>query len=91
MNQAQEEHILKQVLNLPKATIKGYGKIDKLGWVFQIESSEKESICTHCGQKSNKLHQNYWYLVKDLKICGENTYLKINRRQWKCYSCKKPF
>lgn len=91
MNQAQEEHILKQVLNLPKATIKGYGKIDTLGWVFQIESSKKESICSHCGKKSNKLHQNHWYLVKDLKICGENAYLKINRRQWKCYSCKKPF
>ncbi len=42
-------------------------------------------------KKSHTLHQNHRYLVKDLPW-GENfVFLEINRRQFKCEKCGKPF
>nr|WP_258001349.1 transposase family protein [Fischerella thermalis] len=56
-----------------------------------MESNAQESVCPRCGTKSQRLHQNHRYIVKDL-CCGEQqVFLEINRRQFKCSKCKKPF
>jgi transposase len=91
MNKITEEKMLEKILNLPKARIKGYEKIEGIGWVIQVESELREGVCPRCGKRSKKLHQNHWHWVRDLSICGEETYLQVNRRQWKCEECKKPF
>ncbi|MCH9055287.1 hypothetical protein L5220_05085 [Synechococcus sp. PCC 6716] len=41
--------------------------------------------------KKFHLHQNHWYLVRDLSISGRTVFLKINRRQFKSRTCGKPF
>ncbi len=91
MKKIAEEKILDELLNLPGLIIKGYKKIEGIGCIFQVESESKEAICPRCGKRSINLHQNHWHLVKDLPICGQDTYLEINRRQWKCQECKRPF
>jgi transposase len=62
-----------------------------IGLILQTESISDYSICPRCGTVSHRLHQNHRYIVKDL-LFGENpVFLEINRRQFKCDVCKKPF
>jgi transposase len=50
----------------------------------------RQVTCPRCGQSSCRLHQNHWYLARDLSISGRAVFLKVNRRQFKCHSCGKP-
>ena len=80
-----------KILNLPDISIKEHYQLDEQTYVFVLESSRKKAICPRCGTTSKKLHQNHYYLVKDLPVSNYDTYLKINRRQWKCDQCGRPF
>ena len=80
-----------KILNLPSILIKEHYQLDSHTYVFVVESSQKKAVCTRCGMMSKKLHQNHYYLVKDLPVSNYDTYLKINRRQWKCEQCNRPF
>ena len=53
--------------------------------------SAKLALRDRCGQPSHQVHQNHRYLVKDLPISGQAVYLEVNRRQFKCNNCGKPF
>jgi transposase len=44
-----------------------------------------------CGTRSHRLHQNHRYIVKDLPWGETYIFLEINRRQFKCKKCGKPF
>jgi transposase len=71
---AQELKMLEKILNLPSIMIKAYHEFEGIGWIFEVESSGKKSICPRCGQTSEHLHKNHGHLVKDLPICGKITY-----------------
>ncbi len=62
-----------------------------IGLLLQTESTSSCSICPRCGTKSHRLHQNHRYIVKDLPFGEKPVFLEINRRQFKCDICKKPF
>lgn len=83
--------MLEQILKLPNISVKEYYKLDEETCIFVVEPKAKKAICTRCGQTSHNLHQNRWHLVKDLSVSGQKTYLKVNRRQWKCKICGRPF
>ncbi|GCA70501.1 hypothetical protein MiYa_02034 [Microcystis aeruginosa NIES-2519] len=83
--------ILDKFLNLKGTSIQGYRHLENIGIVFRIESKNQKVICPHCGLESDKLHQNHRHLVKDLPISGQPVYLQVNRRQFKCDNCRKPF
>ena len=83
--------MLDKILKLPGLLIKNSQHLDNIGWIFKVESTQKSAICPPCEISSKKLHQNHFHLVKDLPICGQDTYLNINRRQWKCDQCFRPF
>jgi transposase len=59
--------------------------------VCRIESKNQKAICPRCGLESDKLHQNHRHLVKNLPISGQLVYRQVNRRQFKCNNCRKPF
>ena len=59
--------------------------------MLQVDSISKESHCHRCGTKSHRLHQNHRYVVKDLSWGEKLVFLEINRRQFKCKKCGKPF
>lgn len=84
-------NIFEQIINLPEFKVKNYQFIEGLGLVLILEKKEKKASCTSCGKKSDKLHQNYRYLVRDLPMMEHHIYLKVNRRQFKCSHCQKPF
>ncbi len=83
--------ILDKFLNLKGTCIQGYLHLENIGIVCRIESKNQKATCPRCGLESDKLHQNHRHLVKDLPISGQPVYLQVNRRQFKCDNCQKPF
>ena len=82
--------LLTELLNLLGIEVEDY--TDVAGeLILIVEAKTTEAICPRCQQKSCHLHQNHWYLVRDLSISGRTVFLKINRRQFKCRTCGKPF
>ena len=62
-------------LNLKGTYIQGYLHLENIGIVCRIESKNQKATCPRCGLESDKLHQNYRHLVKDLPISGQPVYL----------------
>ena len=61
------------------------------GGILQIESIKMESVCPRCGTRSYRLHQNHRHIIKDLPLGEQQLFLEVNKRQFKCEKCKKPF
>ncbi len=91
MRTKKEIKFLTKLLNIEGVKVISQRQHEGVGIILQLEPIEKESSCPRCGTKSHRLHQNHRYLVKDLPW-GENfVFLEINRRQFKCEKCGKPF
>lgn len=86
-----ELNIFNQIIKLAELKVKDYQFIEGFGLVLMVENIEKKARCPRCGKKSDRLHQNHEYLVRDLPQSEHQVYLKVNRRQLKCDRCKKPF
>jgi len=82
--------LLTEILNLPGIEVEDYTDIAGQ-LILAVEARSTEAICPRCQQTSHHLHQNHWYLARDLSISGRIVFLKINRRQFKCQTCDKPF
>ncbi|MEG4458830.1 ISL3 family transposase [Microcoleus sp. N9_A1] len=83
--------VLTELLNIQGIKVTQMSQQPGIGIILQVESTERESHCHHCGTKSNRLHQNHRYVVKDLSWGEQPVFLEINRRQFKCKKCGKPF
>ncbi|MGB6300657.1 MAG: ISL3 family transposase [Rivularia sp. (in: cyanobacteria)] len=83
--------ILTQILNLEGVKVVSHSQYQGVGIIIQIESLKNYCICPRCGIKSHRLHQNHKYIIKDLPLSKQQVFLEINRRQFKCDKCKKPF
>ncbi len=79
--------LLTDLLNIPDVKVTHFRQEPSLGIVLTVASLSSEAACPHCGQMSHHLHQNHSYLIKDLPMSGQDVYLQINRRQWKCKKC----
>lgn len=91
MSGKSQQKLLTEFLNLPGVLVKAYRAYEGIGFILQLEAVQQQASCPSCGLKSEKLHQNHWYLVKDLPISSQPVYLRVNRRQLKCMQCRKPF
>ncbi|MHC5769880.1 MAG: transposase family protein, partial [Nostoc sp.] len=87
----KEIKILTELLGLENVKFISHRLHGGIGIILQTESKISNSICPKCGTKSHKLHQNHRYIVKDLPFGDKPVFLEINRRQFKCDKCKKPF
>ena len=61
------------------------------GLLLEVEAKSESATCPRCGEVSSQLHQNHGHLVRDLNISERPVWLKVNRRQFKCQTCHKPF
>lgn len=82
--------LLTQLLNLPGIEVENYtdcgGQL-----ILEVEAITTQATCPRCQEVSGHLHQNHWYLARDLSLSGRTVFLKVNRRQFKCKTCGKPF
>ena len=60
-------------------------------FILEVEAKRESATCPRCGKESHHLHQNHRHLVRDLDISERQTWLRVNRRQFKCDECGKPF
>jgi transposase len=90
LSKAQSK-FLSEILNLKGIKVTSYCHHPSMGLILYLEAEDRESICPCCGTKSQNLHQNHYYLVKDLPLSDRPVYLEVNRRQFKCKKCCKPF
>lgn len=91
MASASQTKLLTDLLNIESVKVTKYQNIAGIGLILHLESLTKKAFCDRCGNPSQKIHQNHRYLVKDLPVSGQPVYLEVNRRQFKCENCKKPF
>lgn len=91
MSSKSHSKILTELVNLEGVKVTNYIQHEGVGIILHLSSERDEAICTRCGNLSHKIHQNHRYLVKDLPLMGQPVYLEINRRQFKCKICNKPF
>lgn len=61
------------------------------GLLLEVEAKSESATCPRCGTVSSQVHQNHGHLVRDLNISERPVWLKVNRRQFKCQTCQKPF
>ncbi len=83
--------LLTELLNIEGIKVILQRQHEGIGIIFQIEPIRKESVCPRCQTKSHRVHQNHRYIVKDLSWGEKPVFLEINRRQFKCEKCRKPF
>jgi len=83
--------LLTQLLGLPGVDVESYeDKGEEL--ILCVENHAESACCPRCDRESTHLHQNHGYLVRDLPISHyRKTWLKVNRRQFKCHDCGQPF
>ena len=81
---------LTKILNLPGIIVKSTKEIEKT-LILEVEASSNTACCPGCQKVSNRLHQNHWHLVKDMAWAEKEVFLRVNRRQFKCDYCLKPF
>jgi transposase len=91
MNNKKDIKILTELLGLEDVKVISHRLHGGIGMILQTESNKLNSMCHNCGTKSHKLHQNHRHIVKDLPFGEKPVFLEINRRQFKCEKCKKPF
>lgn len=78
------------MLNLPGVIVEDSIETETL-LILSVKLESKTAVCPRCAQTSRRLHQNKRHLVKDLPISNRELILKVNRRQFKCERCQKPF
>lgn len=71
--------LMTDIIKIPGMLVTNYQLIEEIGIVLYLEKIDKESPCIHCGEKSDKLHQNNYLTVRDLPMGEQQVYLKINR------------
>ena len=91
MSTKKELKLLTELLNLEGVKVSSHRQYEGIGIILQLEANGKESVCSRCGSNSTKLHQNRWHIIKDLSWGEKAVFLEINRRQFKCEKCQKPF
>jgi transposase len=84
-------HLMTKLLNIEGMTVKNYQIIENIGITIYLDNNNKKAICPDCGKKTDKLHQNHYYVVRDLPWGEQKVYLQVNRRQMRCESCPKKF
>lgn len=67
--------VLTELLNIQGIKVTQMSQVPGIGIILQVESTERESHCHRCGTKSNRLHQNHRYVVKDLSWGEQRVFL----------------
>ena len=84
------KRVLTELLNLPDIVVESSLQEGKT-LILSVTKKTKSAVCPQCGKKSDHLHQNQNYLIKDLPMGDKEVILNINRRRFKCKKCRKTF
>ena len=91
MSGKRDIKVLTEILDLSDVKVISHRLHTGIGMILQIEQEKSFATCPKCGTTSHKLHQNHRHIIKDIPFGEKEVFLEINRRQFKCEKCKKPF
>jgi transposase len=57
-----------KLLNIEGVTVKSYQIIENIGITIYLDNNNQKAICPDCGKKTDKLHQNHYYLVRGFAV-----------------------
>ena len=81
---------LTKILRITGVIVKSQKQLENT-LILEVESNSKTAVCPKCQKISSRLHQNHYSLIKDIPWGKIEAYLRVNRRQFKCDNCNKPF
>ncbi len=81
---------LTKLLSLAGVNVKSQKQLENT-LILEVESNSKKAVCPRCNKSSSRLHQNHYSLIKDIPWGETEVFLRVNRRQFKCEKCGKPF
>ncbi|MHC5823879.1 MAG: transposase family protein [Nostoc sp.] len=84
-------HFITKVINLEDIKVINYDFITDDEILIEVENKLKVGECSQCGHRTDKIHQNHWYTVRDIPLSDYQVLLKVNRRQLRCTKCRKVF
>ena len=79
------------LVNIPQFRVIDYQFQSGIGIFLKIEKKDSKVQCPSCSKTTDKLHQNHWYVVRDLPFGDKQIYLQVNRRQIRCDGCGSKF
>ncbi len=84
-------HFITNIINFEGFKATNYHFITENELLIEIENKERLSICPHCQNQTDKVHQSHRYIVRDIPISSWDVLLLVNRRQFRCKKCRKVF
>lgn len=84
-------HFIAQVIKIDGFKATNYHFITENELLIELENKENIAQCPHCQKRTNKVHQSHRYRVRDIPISSCDTFLSVNRRQFRCKNCVKVF
>jgi transposase len=84
-------HLMTKLFNIEGVTVKSYQILENIGITIYLDNNNKKAICPDCRNKTDRLHQNHYYVVRNLPFGEQKVYLQVNRRQMRCEGCPKKF
>jgi transposase len=84
-------HFITKVINFEGFQARNYYFITENELMIELENKAKGVVCPYCNKTTDKVHQSHWYRVRDIPFSGWDIFLNINRRQFRCRSCKQLF
>jgi hypothetical protein len=59
--------------------------------IFESEVARKTAVCPVCKKSSRHKHSHYTRVIRDLPICGKQTYIHLKTRRFVCRNgqCKR--
>jgi transposase len=84
------KRVMTKMLNLPGVIVEECLETKKT-IILSVRLKNQTAVCPRCGQISHRIHQNKTHHIRDLPISNREVILKVNRRQFKCKPCEKPF
>ncbi len=58
--------LMENLLHLPQMKVLDYTSVEEVGMMVHLAAKQPKAACPRCGKQSEKLHQNHWFLVRDL-------------------------
>jgi len=84
-------HFIANVINFEGFKATNYHFISEEELLIVVENQSRLATCPHCQKITDKIHQSHWYRVRDLPWSNFQIFLQVNRRQFRCKSCRKVF
>ena len=84
-------HFITKIIKFEGFKATNYYFITENELLIELEKKSRLSICPHCHQKTDKVHQSHRYRVRDIPLSSWDVFLLVNRRQFRCKNCRKVF